>query len=275
MIVVCRPGKTKIVSLFILLSKKLDKARQAYKRGDSTAARNVHVHSNLEDHSQGRYLKSLVYGGIDGVVTTFAIVAGVLGANLDLLIVLILGFANLIADGLSMAIGDFLSTRSEIEFANSERARELWEVRNFPQQEKDELIDIYVGKGMSIKDATEMVEILSKHEKSWIDTMMATELNIPESDESPITNGITTFLSFVVFGFLPLGAYVLAEIFGVIQKPFIFAAVLTAITLFVLGAVKARMVGINYIRSGFEMLFVGGIATAAAYAIGMALGKIL
>ena len=101
-----------------MISKKLDKARRAYKWGDSAAGIDAHIHKDIEDHSQGSYLKSIVYGGIDGVVTTFAIIAGVIGANLDLLIVIILGFANLIADGLSMAIGDFLSTRSEIEFSN-------------------------------------------------------------------------------------------------------------------------------------------------------------
>ena len=258
-----------------MLSRKLDAARAAYRAGDVEAARAVHIHASQEAHSQGQHLKSVVYGGLDGIITTFAVVAGVAGASLDATIVLILGFANLIADGLSMAIGDFLSTKAELQLAATEQARESWEVEHFPDQERAELVEVYQAKGMPEADAVEMVAILSRHKKAWIDTMMAAELGMPETDESPVGNAVATFLSFVVFGFVPLVAYVLSRLVTLGISPLLLAVMLTAVTLFVLGTVKVRVVRMHWLRAGSEMLLVGGVAAVAAYGIGAALRAIV
>lgn len=109
-----------------MISRNLDEARRAYKTHDVEATRKAHdaKKAATEHHiTGGQYIKSLIYGGLDGTITTFAVVAGVAGASLSAGVVLILGFANLIADGLSMAIGDYLSTRAENEYAASERKR--------------------------------------------------------------------------------------------------------------------------------------------------------
>ena len=233
------------------------------------------AHASHEAHGRGKYLKSVVYGGLDGIITTFAVVAGVAGAHLDVAIVLILGFANLIADGLSMALGDFLSTKAELQFAASEREREAWEVTHFPEQEKAELVEVYTEKGMAEADADAMVALLAGHEPTWVDTMMAMELGIPESDESPLANGTVTFLSFATFGFVPLVAYVLTQLFSMQGSPLALAAVLTGVTLFALGTVKVRVVRMHWLRAGIEMLVIGGVAAGAAYGIGAALATML
>ena len=88
-----------------------------------------------------------MYGGLDGIITTFAVVAGVAGASLSAGVVLILGFANLIADGISMAIGDYLSSKSEREYEAAERKREAWEVEHYPEGEKKELVELYEAQG--------------------------------------------------------------------------------------------------------------------------------
>ena len=258
-----------------MLTRKLDTARAAFRSRDVEAARAAHIHASHEAHHRGRYLKSVVYGGLDGIITTFAVVAGVAGANLDVAVVLILGFANLIADGLSMAIGDFLSTKAELQFAATEREREAWEVEHFPDQERAELVAVYMEKGMPASDAREMVAILSRHKRAWIETMMATELGMPESDESPVGNGVATLLSFVAFGFVPLVAYVLSRLVTLQISPLLLAVVLTAVTLFVLGTVKVRVVQMHWLRAGSEMLLVGGVAAVAAYAIGASLRAIV
>lgn len=106
-----------------MISRNLDEARRAYKTHDVEATRKAHdaKKSATEHHiTGGQYIKGLIYGGLDGIITTFAVVAG---ASLSAGVVLILGFANLIADGLSMAIGYYLSTRAENEYAASERKR--------------------------------------------------------------------------------------------------------------------------------------------------------
>lgn len=252
-----------------MLTRNLDKAREAFKKRDIKATIEAHT-AGAEQHKQeGKYIKSVVYGGLDGIITTFAVVAGVAGASLSTAIVLILGFANLIADGISMAIGDFLSTKAEQEYHKAERKREAWEVENYPEGEKKEMIELYMDKGLSKEDSNKLVSILSKNKKAWLDVMMVEELGIIESDESPLKNAIATFLSFGIFGFVPLFAYVIVKLFPFIGlNTFLTASVLTGVTLFVLGALKVKITGKNWFKSGIEMLVVGGIAAAAAYGIG-------
>ncbi len=123
-----------------MISRNLDKATQAYEKKDAEASRRAHMEGSPEagePHKEGgERIKSLIYGGLDGIITTFAVVAGAAGAELAAGIVLIMGFANLIADGISMAIGDYLSTQAEDEVAAAERTRELWEVENYPEGEE-------------------------------------------------------------------------------------------------------------------------------------------
>jgi VIT1/CCC1 family predicted Fe2+/Mn2+ transporter len=256
-----------------MLSRDLDKAKEAFKNRNAEASRKAHDGraEAEEEHTQeqGKYVKSIVYGGLDGIITTFAVVAGVAGATLSAGVVLILGFANLIADGLSMAIGDFLSTRAENEYNQAERQREEWEVDNYPEGEKRELVEIYTEKGLPEADATDVVEILSGHRDAWVDIMMVEELGIVEETESPWRNAVATFFSFGIFGFVPLLAYVIGRTVPAFEAAMFPAAiVLTGITLFALGALKVKFTERNWFWSGLEMLLVGGVAALAAYGIG-------
>jgi len=250
-------------------TRNLEKAKDAYIKNDAKASIDAHSQraSEMHQHS-GYYLKSAVYGGLDGTITTFAVVAGVAGAALSANIVLILGFANLIGDGISMAIGDYLSTRAEQEYHRAERKRETWEFENYPLGEKKEMIEIYMQKGYAKKDAEKIVEIMSKDKEAFIDVMMVEELGIMQSAESPLKNAFVTFGSFVLFGFIPVLAFVLALWAGIVMNMFLVAAILTAATLFTLGAIKTKVTGKNFFYSGLEMLIVGGIAAGAAYGIG-------
>jgi VIT1/CCC1 family predicted Fe2+/Mn2+ transporter len=263
-----------------MLTRSLEKAREAFLKRDATASAAAHAVGGKppeasEEHTQGqgRYIKSVVYGGLDGIITTFAVVAGVAGASLSAGVVLIMGFANLIADGISMAIGDYLSSKSEREYQSNERVREEWEVTNCPDGEKKELVEIYMGKGISQDDAEAMASIVAKHPKAWVDIMMVEELGIIASEESPLANAVATFFSFGVFGFVPLLTYVLATFVPVLRaNSFAIAGTLTAATLFALGAVKVRITGKNWLTSGLETFLIGGITAAAAYGVGVLLG---
>ncbi|MBN1834929.1 MAG: VIT1/CCC1 transporter family protein [Spirochaetales bacterium] len=260
-----------------MLSRSLDKAREAYKNRSVEHSRRAHDQSRAEateEHrqEQGRYVKSLIYGGLDGIITTFAVVAGVAGASLSVAVVLILGLANLIADGLSMAIGDYLSTKAENEYARAERERERWEVEHYPEGERREMVELYMDKGIERQDAETVTGILSKHPEAWVSIMMVEELGIVESEESPLHNALVTFVSFGVLGFVPLLAYVFLRFAPALQgQTFWMSAVLTGLTLFSLGALKVRITARNWFTSGLEMLLVGGLAAAAAYGIGRAL----
>jgi VIT1/CCC1 family predicted Fe2+/Mn2+ transporter len=255
-----------------MLSRNLEKAKDAWENKDPEASKAAHdagVEDGEPHREGGQHIKSLIYGGLDGIITTFAVVAGVAGAALSPGIVLIMGFANLIADGISMAIGDFLSSKAENEYNAAERKREEWEVDNYPEGEKKELVELYTGKGMSQADAEKIVNIMAKDRKVWVDVMMVEELGIMEEEESPVKNAVVTFFSFGIFGFIPLLAYVLARFVAFFaENAFLVACVLTGLTLFVLGAQKVRITNKNWFVSGLEMLVIGGVAAAAAYGIG-------
>jgi VIT1/CCC1 family predicted Fe2+/Mn2+ transporter len=262
-----------------MITRNLEKAREAWLRRDPAASRAAHAAAAPdaaagERHvGTGKYIKSVVYGGLDGIVTTFAVVAGVNGASLSAGIVLILGFANLLADGLSMAIGDYLSTKSEQEYRGAERAREAWEVEHYPEGEKKELVEIYEAKGISASDARQMVETVSRHPKAWVDIMMVEELSILPGEESPLKNALITFVSFAVFGFVPLITTILARFVPFLARnSFPVSAGMVAVTLFSLGAVKTKITGRPWLGSGLETLIVGGITAAAAWGVGKLLG---
>jgi vacuolar iron transporter family protein len=117
-------------------------------------------------------IEEFVYGATDGAVTTFAVVAGVVGAGLSPSIILILGFANLFADGFSMAVGNYLGAKSQKEFIEKKRRREEWEIDNLVEQEKQEIKDIYTQKGFKAELLNEIVNVITARRKVWIDTMM-------------------------------------------------------------------------------------------------------
>jgi VIT1/CCC1 family predicted Fe2+/Mn2+ transporter len=121
-------------------------------------------------------LEDFVYGATDGAVTTFAVVAGVVGASLSPSIVLILGFANLPADGFSMAVGNYLAAKAQREYIEKARKREEWEIDNLVEQEKQEIRDIYTKKGFKDELLDEIVRVITSRRKVWVDTMMREEL---------------------------------------------------------------------------------------------------
>jgi VIT1/CCC1 family predicted Fe2+/Mn2+ transporter len=257
-------------------SKRIDEARNAYRTGDKRAAARAHISERIADEANERhtgagsqYIGEFVYGGLDGIITTFAVVSGVVGANLSPSIILVLGLANLLADGFSMATGSFLSTRSEREYYARERAREAWEVENFPEGEKEELLEIFRRKGHSEDDAQQLTEIVSRKREHWIDTMMVDELGLTTDDRNPWLNGLATFAAFLIAGIVPLLVYLVGLAVPIpSQTAFLLSVMLSGLALFGLGAAKVLVTGQRTLRSGTEMLLVGGLAAGVAYVVG-------
>ncbi len=257
------------------ITKRIDEARKAFEKRDLQASAAAHTTQAIaeaaEEHggASHRYLGEIVYGGLDGIVTTFAIVSGVAGAALGSGIVLILGLANLLADGLSMAVGAYLSSKSEREYYEQERQREMWEVEHFPEGERVELVEIHRASGYSLEDAQRLAEIQSKDREAWVDVMMVQELGLLREDREPLLIGLATLGAFVVAGALPLLVYVLGLVVPIDPRVNFPASLgLSAVALFALGAAKVRVTGRSWLRSGLEMLVVGGLAAGVAYAIG-------
>ena len=128
------------------------------------------------------FFDDFIYGSIDGAVTTFAIVAGVMGAGLSPGIILILGFANLFADGFSMAVANFQASKARNEYIEMKRTQEEWEIDHLEEQEKDEIRDIYRKKGFKDELLEEVVGIITSRRKVWVDTMMKEELGLIEDE---------------------------------------------------------------------------------------------
>jgi vacuolar iron transporter family protein len=255
--------------------KRLDEARQAYKKKDKQASVAAHdpqrIMENTEQHSGAgsQYIGEMVYGGLDGIITSFTVVSGVSGAHLGAHVILILGLANLLADGFAMAIGSYLSRKSESEYFERERQREAWEVENYPDGERAELLVIYLKKGYSEEDARHLVEIKTRDKKLWVDTMMLEELHMLEEESNPLRNAVATYIAFVVAGAVPLLVYLLGLVVPIpVAITFPIAVGLSALALFGLGATKVFVTQRSPWRSGLEMLVVGGAAAAAAYLVG-------
>jgi VIT1/CCC1 family predicted Fe2+/Mn2+ transporter len=216
------------------------------------------------------YLGEFVYGGIDGSVTTFAVVAGSAGAALNSEVIIILGFANLLADGFAMSVGSYLSTKSEKENYNKHKRIEYWEVDNLPEKEKEEVREIYRAKGFSGELLEQVVDKITEDKDRWVDVMMKEELEMSEETKSPITMGGVTFLSFIFFGFIPLITYVLAY-FDFLEKGtdlFLISSILTGAVFILIGYLKALVNQISTVRSVLETLFLGTAAASLSYFVG-------
>jgi vacuolar iron transporter family protein len=223
-------------------------------------------------------IENFVYGAIDGAVTTFAVVAGVVGASLSPSIIVILGFANLLADGFSMAIGNYLAVKTQNEYIARARKREEWEIDNLIEEEKQEIRDIYAKKGFKEELLEEVVRIITSRRKVWIDTMMKEELGLIEDKNSPTVNAANTFVGFNAIGIIPLIPFVFLYLSGLnlsIGNAFFYSIIATASSFFLIGSIRGKVVKKPMIRSGFNTLLIGGTAAVVSYEIGHILSTIV
>ena len=147
------------------------------------------ISARISSASGSGYLKDSVYGAVDGAITTMAVVASVYGAKLSSGILLILGLANLIADGFSMAVSNFLGTRAEEQQVKQARLMEERHIELFPEGEKEELRQIFARKGFEGEDLERAVEVVSSDLRVWIDTMIQDELGLPLYVSNPVVAG--------------------------------------------------------------------------------------
>ena len=223
------------------------------------------------------HFEDFIYGSIDGAVTTFAIVAGVVGAGLSPGIILILGFANLFADGFSMATANYQASKARNEYIEMKRKQEEWEIDNLAEQEKEEIREIYTQKGFKDELLEDVVRIITSRRKVWVDTMMKEELGLIEGDKHPLDSSISTFVGFNLIGLLPLIPFMLFILIGIDSdsEAFMYSTILVALAFFMVGIVKGKIVKKSKIKSGLFTLIIGGVAAMIAYSIGYALNSLV
>lgn len=221
-------------------------------------------------------LRQIVYGGNDGIVTTFAVVAGFAGARAEgtveigLIAVIIFGFANLLADATSMGLGEFLSSRSEKDVYVSTRRREQVLLDTVPEAELEEILALLKLKGLPDDEAIRFANELKKHPALMLDFMMTYEFGLQDpSDSNPIIKGLYTFIAFLSFGFIPLAPYVS----GIpLDTAFVYSVAATFGALGLLGLFRGLVTRENITRSLLETVLVGGTCAFVAYGVGWLLG---
>jgi len=216
------------------------------------------------------YLRDWIYGGIDGLVTTFAIVAGAVGADMPARVVLILGVAKLIADALSMAAANYSGTKAEHEEYDKIREMEERHVALHPEGEREEVRQIFRAKGFDGDDLDRVVNVITQEQHRWIDTMMAEEHGMPLVNRLPSKAALAVFAAFVLCGSVPLIPY----LFG-LENAAVYALVMTGATFFAIGSVRSYWSPRPWWVAGLETFCIGMLAAGAAYLIGDLLSAIV
>ena len=214
------------------------------------------------------YLGEFVYGGIDGCVTTFAVVSGSVGAGLDSAIIIILGFANLLADGFAMSIGAYLSKKSELDNFNKHKNNTIDLINSQPQVANQLLRQILINQGFEEKELDLVVNALSRDPNIWAQAIMENQGQPSTSEKSPFWIGTFTYISFISIGLIPLLIYVIDYFSPLQQNLFVISSILTGIGFLIVGSLKANVNQTSLFKSILETLILGAIAALVSYYIG-------
>jgi len=231
----------------------------------------------LQNWQPKKYIKSVIYGGLDGIITIFAMVASTSGASLSTGLLLVIGCANLFADAFSMSVSDYLSSKAEADYQMAREKKKMVELEVDFEKYKSILREVYLKRGYSAQDSTILTNILSKDKRTVVEILLHEDENGEEHILSPSRSALWTFGSFVLFGFLPLVTYIVSpsvfthyQIASAQEKQsgeFWTATILTCFTLCGLGVMKAKCTEKEPLAAGLEMLFLGGSAAVMAFAI--------
>ncbi|MDD5147942.1 MAG: VIT1/CCC1 transporter family protein [Candidatus ainarchaeum sp.] len=222
-----------------------------------------------EPHTEtGKLLRDIILGGQDGLVNVLGILLGVAIATNDLHIVLLAGLSATFAESISMAAVSYTSTKAAIQYYEKERQRELKEIAEVPEIERQEIRDIYSRKGFSGSDLELVVEKICSNREIWLDVMMEEELKLEKPEENPKKNALVVGVSAICGSVLPLLPFFVFPVKTAIVATIIFSAII----LFIAGAVKAKYSVIGWKRSGIELAIIGIVSALAGFAIGIILG---
>jgi VIT1/CCC1 family predicted Fe2+/Mn2+ transporter len=221
------------------------------------------IAARLSAQTDSGRLRDAIFGGIDGTVTTFAIVAGVQGAGLSSSIIVALGLANVLADGFSMAAGNYAGTKAIADDRSRLWAVEERHIREGRQGELDELDQILARKGLRGNVRREARVMISEDQDQWISLMLTEEYGLPPVSGHPVRAAVVIFVAFVAAGLLPLLPYLVG-----LPQPFTWSIAISGMSFFGIGMAKSLWSLIPWWRSGLETLLIGGLAASVAFAVG-------
>jgi vacuolar iron transporter family protein len=238
----------------------LDRDQQIRDHHPAAIARRLKRNRSPQDVSDA------VLGGIDGCVTTFAIVTGSVGAGFPTPVALVLGFANLLADGLSMAVSNYESIKAQKEFVEVTRHREEQHIEQVPEGEREEIRQIFAQKGFAGEALEHIVDTITSDRRLWVDTMLIEEHGLQSAHPSPLRSALVTFAAFVMVGVIPLLPLLVTPL-GMPLQLYLSVA-LAGVVFFAIGSLKSLFLGRPAIKSGLSTLLTGGSAALLAFAVG-------
>lgn len=217
-------------------------------------------------HPQGGgVLRHLVFGSEDGMISTLGFLTGITGAAFSSPAILLAGLAEIFAGSLSMAVGTYLSTKSEREFLQCSVRIEKHEILEHPKEGKEELREILIKEGFKGKKLDMMVEKISKNKRKWLNVMLAENIGqIPKKFEDEKKASAAMFLAFIIGSIFPMLPYTFLSP----NPALILSVVFTIITMFIVGAARTYYTGKTWWRSGLEMAVLGMSVAIVAYVAG-------
>ena len=234
-------------------------------------SRGRHAHGEQHHRSGGESIREIVFGANDGLVSNTALVAAVAGGTSDASVIILGGVAGAVAGTISMALGAYVSTKSQRELHESEEAREFWEIEHMREHELAETRRIFRLKGITGPLLDEVVDAVSRDHDQWVQLMMTEELGLPSKPPKPHLAAGVMGVSFAAAAVVPVVPFIVAEGAGALVGAF----VLSGVALFAIGAWRATLTQGNMLRKGTEMVLLAGVAVAAAYGIGAAVGVVV
>lgn len=232
------------------------------------------IRKRLKSGPGQSYLRDFIYGAIDGAVTTFAVVSGVAGAQLSSRVVIILGLANLIGDGFSMAASNYLGVRADRQLRDRLRLEEELHIAEYPAGEREEIRQIFANKGFPEDDLERVVDVITADRERWVETMLAEEHGMAPNGPIPWRAAAVTFLAFLAVGAIPLAPFLVGPLGLSFAGAYEASALFTGLAFFLVGAAKSRFVVQSWWTAGLETLLLGGGAAALAYGVGLLLRDI-
>jgi len=233
------------------------------------------AHEPEEWHGGGiESIRNVIYGVNDGLTATLGVLAGVGGASASPRVVLIGGLSAMVASGVSMAGGAYLSSKSQREVYEGQLAREAAEIEAMPELERAELVKIYRSKGLTPAEAETIVGRITSDKKVWLETQAREELGLDVAQfENPTREALVAGVSTLIGGVIPVLGYLLGRfLLGAAVNGFaalVIAYAFSAAFLFGIGAARSLVTGKGGIRSGLEMLAVGSAVAALTYGVGL------
>lgn len=221
------------------------------------------IRKRLSQGGKRQNISDAVLGGIDGCITTFAVISGSVGAGFPSSVAVILGFANLFSDGFSMAISNYESSKTEQEFIEGIKKSEERHIDEIPEGEREEVRQIFRAKGFNGELLEKVVETITADKRVWLEVMISEEHGLSKTAPKPSTSAGVTFLAFVSVGAVPLIPYIVSSL--EMNQQFSISAFLAGTMFFLIGILKSFALEKPVFLSGIRTLLTGGTAAALAY----------